>query len=158
MKHFKITFKPDDRQITIRKGATLFEAAGQAGIILNTACGGRGICGKCEAVLEVGGEKVLSCQYRIERDLTVTIPVSSRFFEQKILAEGIETAGVQPDIYENYLEIQPEEPILGVAVDIGTTTVVARLINMADGHCLATKAAWLVRPPRREPVRFDKDV
>ena len=141
MKHFKITFKPDDRQITIHKGATLFEAAGQAGIILNTACGGKGICGKCEAILEPGGEKVLACQYRIERDLTVTIPVSSRFFEQKILAEGIETAGIQPDIYEKYLEIQPKEQILGVAVDIGTTTVVARLINMADGRCLATEAA-----------------
>jgi uncharacterized 2Fe-2S/4Fe-4S cluster protein (DUF4445 family) len=141
MKHFKITFKPDDRQITIHKGATLFEAAGQAGIIMNTACGGRGICGKCEAILEPGGEKVLACQYRIERDLTVTIPVSSRFFEQKILAEGIETAGIQPDIYEKYLEIQPKDPVLGVAVDIGTTTVVARLINMADGHFLATEAA-----------------
>ena len=142
MKHFKITFQPDDRQITIHKGATLFEAAGQAGIIMNTACGGRGICGKCEAVLELGGEKVLACQYRIERDLTVTIPVRSRFFEQKILAEGIEPeAGIQPDIYEKYLEIQPKDPILGVAVDIGTTTVVARLINIQDGRCLATEAA-----------------
>ncbi len=141
MKHFKITFKPDDREITIHKGATLFEAAGQAGIILNTACGGKGICGKCEVILELGDERVLACQYRIERDLVVTIPVSSRFFEQKILAEGIETAGIQPDIYEKYLKIQPVEQILGVAVDIGTTTVVARLINMKDGQCLATEAA-----------------
>ncbi|MDH4238296.1 MAG: ASKHA domain-containing protein, partial [Phycisphaerae bacterium] len=121
--------------------ATLFEAAGQAGIIMNTACGGRGICEKCEAILEPDGEKVLACQYRIERDLVVTIPVSSRFFEQKILAEGIETAGIQPDIYEKYLKIQPKEQILGVAVDIGTTTVVARLIDMQDGRCLATEAA-----------------
>jgi uncharacterized 2Fe-2S/4Fe-4S cluster protein (DUF4445 family) len=141
MKHFTITFKPESKQISIHAGATLFEAAGQAGIILNTACGSRGICGKCEAVIEPEGEKVLACQYRIESDLTVTIPVGSRFFEQKILAEGIETAGIQADIYEKYLEIQPKEQILGVAVDIGTTTVVARLINMADGRCLATEAA-----------------
>ena len=141
MKHFKITFKPDDRQITIHKGATLFEAAGQAGIILNTACGGRGTCGKCAVILEPGGEKVLACQYRIESDLTVTIPVGSRFFEQKILAEGIETADIQPDIFEKYLEIQPKEQILGVAVDIGTTTVVAKLINMSSGQTLATEAA-----------------
>lgn len=141
MKHFKITFKPDDRQITIHKGATLFEAAGQAGIIMNTACGGRGICEKCQVVIEPGGEKVLACQYKIERDLTVTVPLSSRFFEQQILSEGIETAGIQPDIYEKYLEIQPKEQILGVAVDIGTTTVVARLIDMQDGRCLVTEAA-----------------
>jgi uncharacterized 2Fe-2S/4Fe-4S cluster protein (DUF4445 family) len=141
MKHFKITFKPDDSEITIHKGATLFEAAGQAGIILNSACGGKGICGKCEVILELGGEKVLACRYRIERDLVVTIPASSRFFEQKILAEGVETAVIQPDIYDNYLEIEPKEQILGVAIDIGTTTVVAKLIDMASGQTLATEAA-----------------
>lgn len=142
MKHFKITFKPDDRQITIHKGATLFDAAGQAGIIMNTVCGGRGICGKCEAILELGGEKVLACQYRIERDLTVTIPVSSRFFEQKILAEGIDTeTRIDRDIYKNYLQISEGAQILGVAVDIGTTTVVAKLIDMTSGQCLATEAA-----------------
>ncbi len=103
-------------------------------------------------VIEPGGEKVLACQYRIERDLTVTIPVSSRFFEQKILAEGIEAPGIQPDIYEKYLEIQPKEQILGVAVDIGTTTVVARLINMADGRCLATEAALNPQTPYRDDV------
>ncbi len=142
MKHFDITFKPDNRQISIHAGATLLEAAGQAGIILNTVCGGKGICKKCEAILEPGGQKVLACQYRIESDLTVTIPAGSRFFEQKILAEGIDTkAQIQCDIYEKYLPIHPDAEIFGAAVDIGTTTVVAKLINMADGQCLATRGA-----------------
>ena len=141
MKHFNITFKPDGKQISIHSGATLLEAAGQAGIILNNVCGGKGTCEKCAVILEPAGQQVLACQYRVQSDLTVTIPVSSRFFEQKILAEGIETVGIQPDIYEKYLEIQPKEQILGVAVDIGTTTVVARLINMQDGRCIATEAA-----------------
>jgi len=142
MKHFKITFKPDDRQITIHKGATLLEAAGQAGIILNNVCGGKGTCEKCAVILEPDSQQVLACQYRIQSDLTVKIPVSSRFFEQKILAEGIETeTRIDHDIYKNYLKIQPNAEIFGVAVDIGTTTVVARLINMADGRCLATEAA-----------------
>jgi len=141
MKHFNITFKPDNRKIAIHAGATLLEAAGQAGIILNSVCGGKGTCEKCAVNIGPDSQRVLACQYRIESDLTVTIPVSSRFFEQKILAEGLETVGIQPDIYEKYLEIQPKEQIFGVAVDIGTTTVVARLINMADGRCLATEAA-----------------
>jgi uncharacterized 2Fe-2S/4Fe-4S cluster protein (DUF4445 family) len=142
MKHFNITFKPDGKQISIHSGATLLEAAGQAGIILNNVCGGKGTCEKCAVILEPDSQQVLACQHRIESDLTVTIPVSSRFFEQQILAEGIETeTGMQPDIYEKYLEIQSKDPILGVAVDIGTTTVVARLINMQDGRCIATEAA-----------------
>ncbi|HUS73858.1 MAG TPA: ASKHA domain-containing protein [Sedimentisphaerales bacterium] len=142
MKHFDITFRPDNMQISIHAGATLLEAAGQAGIILNTVCGGKGICEKCEAILEADGRKVLACQYRIESDLTVTIPACSRFFVQKILAEGIDTESqIKCDRYEKYLPIQPDAQILGAAIDIGTTTVVAKLINMQNGQCLATEAA-----------------
>jgi uncharacterized 2Fe-2S/4Fe-4S cluster protein (DUF4445 family) len=141
MKHFDITFGPDNRQISIHAGATLLEAAGQAGIILNTVCGGKGICEKCEAILEPDGRKVLSCQYRIESDLTVTIPAGSRFFEQKILAEGIDTeAKIERDIYEKYAQGDTAQ-ILGAAIDIGTTTVVVKLIDMQNGQCFATRGA-----------------
>jgi uncharacterized 2Fe-2S/4Fe-4S cluster protein (DUF4445 family) len=141
MKHFNITFKPDGRQISIHAGATLLDAAGQAGIILNTVCGGKGICEKCIVHLEPGQQQVLACQHRIQSDLTVTIPYSSRFFEQKILAHGIDTeAKVQPDIYKKYKKTASTDKIFGVAVDIGTTTVVAELIDMINGKCLATQA------------------
>ncbi len=141
MKHFNIIFKSDDKQISIHAGATLLEAAGQAGIILNTVCGGKGICEKCSVNVEPGEEQVLACQYRIQSDLTVTIPAGSRFFEQKILAEGIDTKDkIQPDIYKKYLKGDSADPIFGVAVDIGTTTVVARLIDMTNGRCPATEA------------------
>jgi len=141
MKHFNIIFKPDDKQISIHAGATLLEAAGQAGIILNTVCGGKGTCEKCVVNLEPDSQRVLACQYHIQSDITVTIPPGSRFFEQKILAEGIDTKGkIRPDIYEKYLEPGSAAPIFGVAIDIGTTTIVARLIDMKDGRCLATQA------------------
>jgi len=141
MKHFNITFKPDGKQISIHAGATLLEAAGQAGIILNTVCGGKGICEKCVVNLGPDAQKVLACQYRIQSDITVTIPPTSRFFEQKILSHGIDTqTRVRPTIYEKY-QIDSAEKIFGLAVDIGTTTVVARLINMADGRCRATQAS-----------------
>ncbi len=142
MKHFKIIFKPDDKEISIHAGATLLEAAGQAGIILNSVCGGKGICKKCLVNLEPGARQVLACQYRVQRDLAVTIPASSRFFEQKILEHGIDThLGVRPTIHEKYWEEDSTQKIFGLAVDIGTTTVVAKLINMVDGQCLATQAA-----------------
>ena len=142
MKHFNITFKPEGKQISIHSGATLLEAAGQAGIILNNVCGGKGTCEKCAVILEPDSQQVFACQYRVQSDLTVTIPVSSRFFEQKILAEGIDTeTRIDRDIYKNYLQISEGAQILGVAVDIGTTTVVAKLIDMTSGRCLATEAA-----------------
>ena len=141
MKHCEVIFKPEGRRISIHAGATLVEAAGQAGIVLNTACGQRGICGKCVVLLEPSGEKVLACQYRIESDITVTVPPESRFLEHKILSRGLDVRGkIYPDIYKKYLAINPRGKILGVAVDIGTTTVVAKLIDMAGGECLATEA------------------
>ena len=142
MKHFSIIFRPDGRQISIHSGATIIEAAGQAGIILNTVCGGKGICKKCLVYLEPDSRKVLACQYRIESDLTVTIPAGSRFFEQRILTEGIDAASrIERDIYKKYLPEGSPDAIYGIAVDLGTTTVVARLIDMADGQCRATEAA-----------------
>jgi uncharacterized 2Fe-2S/4Fe-4S cluster protein (DUF4445 family) len=141
MKHFTITFKPDNKQISIHSGAALIEAAGQAGIILNTICGGKGTCKKCLVNLEPDGREVLACQYHIQNDLTVTIPGSSRFFEQKILEHGIDTQiDLAAAVYEKYQEKAAPEKIFGIAIDIGTTTVVAKLINMADGQCHSTEA------------------
>ena len=141
MKHFSVTFKPDDKQISIHAGATLLEAAGQAGIILNAVCGGKGTCKKCAVNIEPGEHQVLACQYRIQNDITVTIPTTSRLFEQKILVHGIdEKTRIQPDIYKKYLKADSTDKIFGLAVDIGTTTVVVKLINMEDGRCLATQA------------------
>ena len=104
MKHFNVTFEPDGKRISIHTGATLLEAAHQAGITLNTVCGGKGTCGKCAVTLEPTGTKVAACQYKIESDLRVTVPASSRFFEHKILSEGIGTGvTIQPDIGSSLL-------------------------------------------------------
>jgi len=135
MRHFKVTFEPDGRQISIHAGATIAEAAGQAGIILNSTCGGKGICKKCAVILQPSDRQVLACQYRIRNDLTVTIPPASRLFEQKILEHGID---IQPKVSLERPDITAHA--FGLAVDIGTTTVVAKLIDMANGHCIATQA------------------
>ena len=153
MKHFHIIFKPDGKQISIHSGATIIEAAGQAGIILNTVCGGRGTCKKCVVYLEPDARKVLACQYRINSDLTVTIPNESKFFEQRIVTEGIETRSlIQPDIYKRYLPEGSTALLFGLAVDLGTTTIVTRLIDLINGRRLATQA---VLNPQ---TRFGDDV
>jgi uncharacterized 2Fe-2S/4Fe-4S cluster protein (DUF4445 family) len=142
MKRFNIIFKPDEKKVSIHAGATLLDAAGQAGIILNTFCGGKGTCKKCLVNLEPDGGQVLACQYHIQSDLVVSIPLTSRFYEHKILKHGIDSIlGICPNIYEKYHAKASTKAMLGVAVDIGTTTVVAKLINMIDGQCLSTQAA-----------------
>ena len=141
MKHFTVTFQPDGREISIHPGATLLEAAGLVGIILNTVCGEKGTCRKCAVKLQPGGETVLACQHHVTENLTVFVPPDSRFAEHKILTEGaVRKDAAEPDIYKKYLPAAGNRPILGLAVDIGTTTVVVKLIDMKTGRLLATSA------------------
>lgn len=205
MKHYIVNFQPDNLTIAIHAGATLLEAAGQAGLILSTPCGGIGRCGKCDVQLMPSEKKVRACQYIIEHDLTVSIPDSSRFFKQKILEHGIQrevditasirkcfikyppselnalcetlshatSAPVTPlnDLEDTFasqliscskngltavlstdldtelplcyqlMGIEPDDTtnkLYGIAVDIGTTTVVARLADLNTGKIIAT--------------------
>jgi uncharacterized 2Fe-2S/4Fe-4S cluster protein (DUF4445 family) len=137
MDHFTIRIKGDDRQVTIHAGATLLEAVGRAGIILNSFCSGTGTCGKCRVLIEPDNQEVLACQHLIDRDLTITIPADSRLSEHQILEHGIER---QIEICPTAQAPGPGGGFYGVAVDIGTTTVVARLIDMTDGRIVETQA------------------
>jgi uncharacterized 2Fe-2S/4Fe-4S cluster protein (DUF4445 family) len=141
MKHFSVTFKPEGIVVSVYAGCELVEAAGLGGIVLNTVCGQKGICGRCAVVLEPQHQTVLACQYHIESDITVFVPHGSRFAEHKILIEGATRRGaITPDIYKKYITAAGARPIFGLAIDIGTTTVVVKLVDMKTGDVLATAA------------------
>jgi uncharacterized 2Fe-2S/4Fe-4S cluster protein (DUF4445 family) len=153
MDHFRVAFEPDDKEVLIHQGATLVEAASRAGIILTTPCGGKGTCGKCTVKVQPSGGQVLACQYRVQSDLVVAVPPESRFYEHKILEHGIGPAGdIEPTVVNKYRQVAGGSPIYGLAVDIGTTTVVAKLMDMASGRCLATQSAL------NPQTRFGDDV
>lgn len=200
MKHYQVTFETDHLTIKIHHGATLFEAAGQAGITLSSPCGGVGRCGKCKVRLLPSQKEVLACQYTVEHDMTVQIPDSSRFFKQQILEHGIQrkvdshsfirkfhikqppsslehlcsmlaertgaTVTISQDLYSTLDRIenkgitavlQPNtdntckvtslesgdttKRLYGIAVDIGTTTVVARMVNLNTFETMLTGSA-----------------
>jgi uncharacterized 2Fe-2S/4Fe-4S cluster protein (DUF4445 family) len=153
MKHFRVVFQSENKEVWIHQGATVLEAAGQAGIALTTPCGGKGTCGKCLVELSGSGQRVAACQYVVERDLTVTVPSTSRFYEHKILADGVDRGErVTATISKRYRAVAGTGGVLGVAVDVGTTTVVAKLVDLGDGHCVGTEA--VVNPQ----TRFGDDV
>jgi uncharacterized 2Fe-2S/4Fe-4S cluster protein (DUF4445 family) len=197
MEHFSVTFLPDSKTVRIHAGATLFEAAGQADIVLVSPCGGRGTCKKCRVQIEPSGREVLACQFHIDQDITVTIPVTSRFYRHQILQDGMDKeiaacpswrkvylaacpssveALQQILTQQHYISIRSTVPttipvaqgitavlhfvpsqkkwdivsiepdnttgmLYGAAVDIGTTTVVLRLIDLITGKTLATTSA-----------------
>lgn len=108
----------------------LLEAAAQAGLILQTPCGGAGKCGKCKVRVVSGNCKPspncsavfgkepaaagyrLACQAKAGGDLTIEIPTDSLFeSQQQILAQGAaEQLQVQPAVSKYYIELgQPDQ-------------------------------------------------
>ena len=45
---YSVTFLPDNKQVEVDKNVTLLAAAAQAGVIINSLCGGDGLCGECQ--------------------------------------------------------------------------------------------------------------
>ena len=91
-----VAFQPSGRTVSVLAKTLLAEAAGRAGLVIHTPCGGHGKCGKCavritggacppspacrefftEAKLRHGWR--LACQARISADCVVDIPVGAR--------------------------------------------------------------------------------
>jgi len=121
MNEFTITFLPDGITVTVPEGADLLQTQIQAGLRPDAPCAGRGTCGKCKVWL--GGQEVLACQTKVDRDMTVTLGSGEK---TTILTAGL-GAQVQPDGEHPYV----------LAYDIGTTTVVAYLLDGKTGVQLA---------------------
>ncbi|MBR3949428.1 MAG: DUF4445 domain-containing protein [Oscillospiraceae bacterium] len=116
-----VTFFPADISVTVEEGTTVLQAQIAAGLHPDAPCGGRGTCGKCR--VRIGGEEVLACQTLVERDLSVWTETSA---SAVILTEG-RSAHIRPDGTDRY----------AAAFDIGTTTVVAYLLDGETGALLA---------------------
>ncbi|MDI9498955.1 MAG: ASKHA domain-containing protein [Bacillota bacterium] len=103
-----------------------------------TPCGGRGRCGKCVVELRRAGasisERVLSCQYYLDPEhdqgARVHVPGEAAMAIPLELAE-LDLSGTPPEVDARYC----------VAVDIGTTTVIALLLDLGDPSATVPPAA-----------------
>ena len=117
-----ITFLPDNITVQAETGTTILQAQIAAGLHPDAPCGGKGTCGKCKVILE--GKEVLACQTPIDRDLTV---LTEKEESEKILTTGLAVSTTPEGLYSYVL-----------AFDIGTTTVVAYLMDGHTGQLSAT--------------------
>lgn len=122
MKQHIVTFLPLGIQVTVDAGTTLLQAQIQAGLHPDAPCGGRGSCGKCSVIAD--GKKVLSCQTPVISDMTVQLQSEH---SAHILTQSL-TVPSQPDGTDPY--------VLGV--DVGTTTLVAYLLDGKTGQQIAS--------------------
>lgn len=123
----KVTFAPSGRTVYVLPGTLLLEAAGRAGIVLQTPCGGKGTCGKCKVRIAKGkcnpsgsdgcgltadqladGYR-LACQSHVESSLVVDIPVESLFETKHQILTGDtgEMSDLLPSVQKKYFELPP---------------------------------------------------
>ena len=115
MARLTVTFLPNNKKIEVESNTTLLQAAEKAGIIINSLCGGEGLCGECQLQLvsgkamadkntiglfsknEIENGYVLACRTKVEDNLTVMIPPKSRIELEKIMMEGATITYSEPE-------------------------------------------------------------
>ena len=119
------------RTIPLPEGETLLSVLRRAGYSIPAACGGKGRCGKCR--VPVNGVPRLACRIHPADGDTVTLPEA---------AGGTILTGTVP-----LPACRPGRTGCAAAVDLGTTTVVARLYDLAAGTELQTCSGWNAQAP-----------
>ncbi|NND73931.1 MAG: DUF4445 domain-containing protein [Ilumatobacter sp.] len=245
----RVVFAPSGLSISVPDGTTVLDAARRAGADLDSTCGGRGLCGRCQIVPSVGsfskwqiestpesitawtatedeytgrrpileGQR-LGCAAHVHGDVVVEIPAASQVHRQ-VVRKSVDLGAIEVDplVRLHYVELTKAElgddvgglreqivgqlerdfdvsprhispnvlPLLapavtagdhcvtvavrrgseicaivpgytdravGVAVDIGSTTIAGHLVDLANGEILATNG---VMNPQ---IRFGDDL
>lgn len=138
----KITIKTDTDEFSVSapRGTRLLDLLRQAGLSVSAPCGGNGTCGRC--LVELDGCSVPACQTEVRGDCTVRL---SELAGGAILSASFTAAssGAAPDRVPDRALSGP----LGLAVDLGTTTVAAELLDLSDGKSLGASAVWNAQAP-----------
>ena len=98
-----VVFQPDGSCVEVEEGKTILEAAQEAGVAIDSACGGQGACGRCRVNVTLGQpggragdlltqEEIeqgaaLACQALVTDDLVVEVPLESQRGELRILMD-----------------------------------------------------------------------
>ena len=100
----RVTFLPSGAATDIARGATLLDAARQAGVLIAAICGGDGICGRCRLVVrsgevdaeptallsreEIRAGYTLACQTTVTGDVEILVPAETSGEGAQILSDA----------------------------------------------------------------------
>lgn len=152
-----VTFEPEGAVASVLPGTTIAEAARVAEVRVETPCAGAGLCGGCAVHIDgevsgptrdeerlLGADRLaagvrLACRARAAGDVRVRITGS---------AAGIRVEGAMESLVSGFKVDPPGMRglpcggrSLGAAIDVGTTTLVASLIDLRNGDVLASEGA-----------------
>ena len=164
----------DDHKVAAAFGANILEVAREAGISIDAPCGGAGTCGKCRVKLlegEVEGGRNhrkpqeyeegwrLACQSTVCADAHFLVPAEAASFAHDIQTADLSTQAELDrynhevsNIFATGIARGVQETGYGVAIDIGTTTVTAALLDLATGEIHGKASAG------NDQIRYGADV
>lgn len=134
------------REIYAEEGISLQTILRTGGYVIYSPCGGRGRCGKC-TVWVSGVGKVVSCRYKPVGNTEVILPGDN---EARILVR--QTEFLEDFQFNPEMSLRLSNSPIGVAIDLGTTTVVIYFLNLIDGAI--EKISSFLNPQ----MRFGADV
>ena len=134
-KYPQIVFTPSGRRGRVSPGTTVLDAARTLGVDIDSICGGRGICGRCQVEISTGTfagvdtdeshlspigsteesyadrkdlaeTRRLSCAATVLGDVAIEVPAMSRVHKQVVRKEAhVEALHVDPAVRLYYLEL-----------------------------------------------------
>lgn len=128
----KIIFKPSGIAVEVPDGSTIMDAERIANLNFEYPCGGNGTCGKCLVDVCLNGtvSKMKACTTPVINGMVVTLCENS--CDDIVMTSSICSGGtVSPNV-----DISNFDAPLGVAFDIGTTTLAAYLLNLRTGKVI----------------------
>ncbi len=158
----KVIFPPSKISGMVQKGITILDAARSLGVYVEGPCGGIGKCGRDLVQIRKEGilHTVLACKTPVETDLEVILPLH----EKKALkiVEGFyakrgRVCDINPFVWKElihnehslcFTNVYANDDLLfvengntkdqtcGIAIDIGTTTLVASMVDLNSGEVL----------------------
>ena len=143
MSNVVVIFEPSGLRVSVESGTTALEAARQVGLHIPSDCGGRGTCGKCKIIVHPQGEPSASDREHLSAEeiengirlacksqlnVRTRVLLLSKEAQVKILT----TSETKEWTIDSGMEDQ-----YGIAVDLGTTTIVAYLLDLSNGVQIA---------------------
>lgn len=157
----EIIILPEGKRIQGEKGKTLLDNIADHADI-RADCGGMGVCGKCRIIVESDDAPeltdvendhlspgLIASGYRLACQVVSDRPMTVRLSDTGQDRGHVEAKRVFPGPYP----VNPSIPLphdrqsLGLAVDLGTTTIAGYLCDLKKGEILASSAT--INPQRR---------
>ncbi len=152
------TCRINDQDVPVRVGQTILDHAHSTGAVrIPSSCSGNGTCHECIVAVDEGADALsprgdsesfltdpyrLACRARVERD-DVPLAVATLKRKPQILvdtekipvplAPAVQRAGDAVVRAGEMIDASSPE-ILGLAVDVGTTTVAAQIVDLESGE------------------------